>query len=184
MRRLDLEALLAELGTAQQQRTMQGGRNTMLQEGEEAPDFELPMENEETFKLSELRGKPVVVYFYPKDDTTGCTAEAKDFSRLAGDFKELGVAVIGISPDSPESHRTFAKKYDIKVRLAADADKAVAMAYAVWVERSMYGRRFMGVERSTFLVDAQGKIAKIWRKVKVSGHADEVLATAKALCKL
>jgi peroxiredoxin Q/BCP len=156
----------------------------MIQEGDKAPDFELPMESGETLKLAKLlkiKGKPVVVYFYPKDDTTGCTAEAKDFTRLAPDFKRLGIEVIGISPDSPESHQRFVKKYDLQVRLAADADKAVAMAYGVWVEKSMYGRKYMGVDRSTFLIDPQGKVAKAWRKVKVSGHADEVLAAAKAL---
>jgi peroxiredoxin Q/BCP len=153
----------------------------MVQEGDKAPDFELPTDSGETIKLSKLKGKPVVVYFYPKDDTTGCTAEAKDFTSLAPDFKRLGVEVIGISPDSPASHAKFARKYDLKVRLAADADKAVAMAYGVWVEKSMYGRKYMGVDRSTFLIDAHGKVAKAWRKVKVSGHADEVLAAAKAL---
>ena len=155
-----------------------------LQEGDRAPDFELPTENGEKLKLSKLikaGGKPVVVYFYPKDDTSGCTAEAKDFTRLAADFKKAGVEVIGISPDSAESHQKFAKKHDLKVRLAADADKAVASAYGVWVEKSMYGRRYMGVERSTFLIDAKGKIARSWRKVKVTGHADAVLAAAKAL---
>jgi peroxiredoxin Q/BCP len=126
-------------------------------------------------------GKPVVVYFYPKDDTTGCTAEAKDFTRLASDFKKLDIEVVGISPDSAESHQRFAKKYDLKVRLATDADKAVAMAYGVWVEKSMYGRKYMGVDRSTFLVDAHGKVARAWRKVKVSGHAEEVLEAAKGL---
>jgi peroxiredoxin Q/BCP len=153
----------------------------MVQEGDKAPDFELPAGSGETIRLSKLKGKPVVVYFYPKDDTTGCTAEAKDFTSLAPAFKSLGVEVIGISPDSPESHAKFARKYDLKVRLAADADKAVAMAYGVWVEKSMYGRKYMGVDRSTFLVDAHGKVAKAWRKVKVSGHADEVLAAAKGL---
>ena len=123
----------------------------------------------------------MVVYFYPKDDTSGCTAESKDFTRLAADFERAGVEVIGISPDSPESHRKFARKYDLKVRLAADADKAVANAYGVWVEKSMYGRRYMGVERSTFLIDKAGRVARSWRKVKVTGHADEVLAAAKAL---
>jgi peroxiredoxin Q/BCP len=153
----------------------------MVQEGDEAPDFALPTEGGETLKLSKLKGRPVVVYFYPKDDTTGCTAEAKDFTRLAPDFKKAGVDVIGISPDSPESHAKFAKKYDLKVRLAADTDKAVAMAYGVWVEKSMYGRKYMGVDRSTFLIGPDGKVAKAWRKVKVSGHADEVLAAAKGL---
>jgi peroxiredoxin Q/BCP len=155
-----------------------------VQEGDKAPDFELPMENGETLKLSKLikaGSRPVVLYFYPKDDTSGCTAEAKDFTRLAADFKKAGVEVIGISPDSPESHQRFARKHDLKVRLAADADRAVANAYGVWVEKSMYGRRYMGVERSTFLIDAKGKVARSWRKVKVPGHAEEVLAAAKAL---
>jgi thioredoxin-dependent peroxiredoxin len=155
-----------------------------VQDGDKAPDFELPTETGETLKLSKLikaGGKPVVVYFYPKDDTSGCTAEAKDFTRLAADFKKAGVEVIGVSPDSAESHQKFAKKYDLKVRLAADADKTAANAYGVWVEKSMYGRKYMGVERSTFLIDAKGNIARSWRKVKVTGHADEVLAAAKAM---
>jgi thioredoxin-dependent peroxiredoxin len=153
----------------------------MIQDGDKAPDFELPTESGEAIKLSRLKGRPVVVYFYPKDDTSGCTAEAKDFTRLAPDFKKAGVEVIGISPDSPESHQKFAKKYELKVRLAADADKAVANAYGVWAEKSMYGRKYMGVERSTFLIDKSGRIAKAWRKVKVPGHAEEVLAAATAL---
>jgi len=124
-----------------------------------------------------------VLYFYPKDDTSGCTAEAKDFSCLAPEFRKAGVEVIGVSPDSLVSHQKFHKKYDLAVRLAADADKAVANAYGVWVEKSMYGRKYMGVERSTFLIDKKGRIAKSWRKVKVPGHAEEVLAAAKALGK-
>jgi peroxiredoxin Q/BCP len=152
-----------------------------VQDGDAAPDFELPTESGENVRLSKLRAKTVVVYFYPKDDTSGCTAEAKDFTRLAADFKQAGVEVVGISPDSAESHQKFARKYDLKVRLAADADKAVAMAYGAWVEKSMYGRKYMGVERSTFLIDKSGRIAKSWRKVKVPGHAEEVLAAAKAL---
>src|SRR5262245_61667328 len=155
-----------------------------VQDGDKAPDFELPTESGEVLKLSKLiktGGKPVVIYFYPKDDTSGCTAEAKDFTRLAPDFKKAGVAVIGVSPDSAESHQKFAKKYDLKVRLAADADKAVANAYGVWVGKSMYGRKYVGVDRCTFLIATKGKIAKSWRKVKVTGHADEVLAAAKAL---
>jgi thioredoxin-dependent peroxiredoxin len=153
----------------------------MVQEGDKAPDFALPTETGETLRLSNLKGRPVVVYFYPKDDTTGCTAEAKDFTRLAGEFKKIGVEVIGVSPDSTESHQKFAKKYDLKVRLAADTDKAVAMAYGVWVEKSMYGRKYMGVDRSTFLINTKGNVARSWHKVKVSGHADEVLEAAKEL---
>ena len=153
----------------------------MPQDGDKAPDFALATDSGGSLALSRLKGKPVVLYFYPKDDTSGCTAEAKDFTRLAPDFKKAGVEVIGISPDSPESHQKFAKKYELKVRLAADADKAVANAYGVWAEKSMYGRKYMGVERSTFLIDKSGRIAKAWRKVKVPGHAEEVLAAATAL---
>jgi len=155
----------------------------MAEEGDKAPDFDLPTENGETLALSSLKGKAVVLYFYPKDDTSGCTAEAKDFSRLAPDFRKAGVEVIGVSPDSVASHQKFAKKYDLTIRLAADADKSVATAYGVWVEKSMYGRKYMGVERSTFLIDKKGRIARSWRKVKVPGHAEEVLAAAKALGK-
>jgi len=153
----------------------------MLQDGDKAPNFELPMETGGRLKLSELQGKAVVLYFYPKDDTSGCTAEAKDFSRLAGDFRDAGVEVIGVSPDSAESHQKFRKKHDLKVRLAVDTDKVVATAYGVWVEKSMYGRKYMGVERSTFLIDKKGRIARSWRKVKVPGHAAEVLAAAREL---
>jgi peroxiredoxin Q/BCP len=155
----------------------------MIADGDKAPDFELPTDGGETLELSRLKGKPVVLYFYPKDDTSGCTAEAKDFTRLAPDFRKAGVEVIGVSPDSVESHAKFRKKYDLAVRLAADGDKAVATAYGVWVEKSMYGRKYMGVERSTFLIDGKGRIARSWRKVKVPGHAEEVLAAAKALVK-
>ena len=155
----------------------------MMQDGDKAPDFALPTDSVETLALSKLQGKPVVLYFYPKDDTSGCTAEAKDFSRLAPDFRKAGVEVIGVSPDSVDSHAKFRRKYDLAIKLAADADKAVATAYGVWVEKSMYGRKYMGVERSTFLIDKAGRIAKSWRKVKVPGHAEEVLAAARALGK-
>jgi peroxiredoxin Q/BCP len=155
----------------------------MLEDGDKAPDFALPADGGETLKLSGLKGKPVVLYFYPKDDTSGCTAEAKDFTRLAPEFRKAGVEVIGVSPDSAESHARFREKHGLKVRLAADADKSVAAAYGVWVEKSMYGRKYMGVERSTFLIDGKGRIARSWRKVKVPGHAEEVLAAARALGK-
>ena len=153
----------------------------MVQDGDPAPDFELPTENGEKLKFAKLKGKPVVVYFYPKDDTSGCTLEAKDFSAMAAQFQKAGVAVIGVSPDSVESHRKFQKKYDLKVQLAADEDKAVATAFGVWVEKSMYGRKYMGVERSTFLIDKKGRIARSWRKVRVPGHAAEVLEAAKEI---
>ena len=153
----------------------------MVQDGDPAPDFELPTESGEKLKLAKLKGKPVVVYFYPKDDTSGCTLEAKDFSAMAAQFQKAGVAVIGVSPDSVESHRKFQKKYDLKVQLAADEDKAVATAFGVWVEKSIYGRKYMGVERSTFLIDKKGRIARSWRKVRVPGHAAEVLEAAKEI---
>lgn len=153
----------------------------MVDDGKSAPDFNLPSDSGNNIKLSKLKGRTVVVYFYPKDDTTGCTKEAKDFSCLADEFAKAGVEVIGISPDSAASHAKFRKKYELSVQLAADEEKAAATAYGVWVEKSMYGRKYMGIERSTFLIDAKGKVAKSWRKVKVPGHADEVLAAAKAL---
>jgi peroxiredoxin Q/BCP len=146
-----------------------------------APDFELPTDGGRTLKLSHLKGKPVVLYFYPKDDTSGCTAEAKDFSRLAADFRTAGAQVIGVSPDGIDSHQKFRRKYDLTIDLAADADTNVAQAWGVWVEKSMYGRKYMGVERSTFLIDAEGRIARSWRQVKVPGHAEEVLAATRAL---
>ncbi len=155
----------------------------MLQDGDKAPEIELPLDGGETLKLSRLKGKPVVVYFYPKDDTSGCTTEAKDFTRLAPEFRKAGVEVIGISPDGVEAHAKFRKKHGLAVKLAADTDKAAATAYGVWVEKSMYGRKYMGVERSTFLIYGKGRIAKSWRKVKVPGHAAEVLAAARALVK-
>jgi len=155
----------------------------MLQDGDKAPDLALPTDGGGNVRLSALKGKPVVLYFYPKDDTSGCTLEAKDFTRLAPDFRKAGVEVIGVSPDSVESHAKFRKKYDLAVRLASDPDKAAANGYGVWVEKSMYGRKYMGVERSTFLIDKAGCIARSWRKVKVPGHAEEVLAAAKALGK-
>jgi peroxiredoxin Q/BCP len=155
----------------------------MVNDGDKAPAFKLPTDGGETVDLTSFKGKAAVLYFYPKDDTSGCTAEAKDFTRLVPDFRKAGVEVIGISPDSVASHGKFRKKYDLSIKLAADTDKAVAEAYGVWVEKSMYGRKYMGVERSTFLIDGKGRIAKSWRKVKVPGHAEEVLAAAKALGK-
>jgi peroxiredoxin Q/BCP len=158
-----------------------GKGRAMVEDGDKAPDFELPLDDGTSLKLSRLRGKPVVVYFYPKDDTSGCTAEAKDFSRLAADFDATGAEVIGVSPDGAESHQKFRRKYELAIKLAADIETAVARAYGVWVEKSMYGRSYMGVERSTFLIDGTGRIARSWRKVKVPGHAEEVLAATKAL---
>ena len=150
-------------------------------EGTKAPDFTLPTDGGGSVTLSALSGKPVVVYFYPKDDTSGCTKEAVGFSEVKDQFDALGVTIIGISPDSAAKHDKFIAKYDLTITLAADEEKTVAEAYGVWVEKSMYGKKYMGVERSTFLVAGDGTIAKAWRKVKVPGHVDEVLDAAKAL---
>jgi peroxiredoxin Q/BCP len=152
-----------------------------LNPGDVAPDFELPGNGGQTIRLSSLAGKPVVVYFYPKDDTPGCTKEAIGFSCLAADFEAAGVTVIGISTDSVKSHDKFVAKHDLKIALGSDADHAVMEAFGVWVEKSMYGKSYMGVERSTFLIGRDGKVAAAWPKVKVEGHAEAVLAAAKAL---
>ncbi len=153
----------------------------MLEEGQKAPALKLPTEAGTDIDLASLKGHPVVVYFHPKDDTSGCTTEAKAFTEKEKDFKALKATIIGISPDSVASHKKFKAKYDLRVTLGADEDKAVANAWGVWVEKLMYGRKYMGVERATFLIGKDGKIARIWRKVKVPGHADEVLTAAKAL---
>ncbi|WP_380781487.1 peroxiredoxin [Sphingomonas sp. R86520] len=126
-------------------------------------------------------GVPLVVYFYPKDDTAGCTTEAKDFTALAADFARLGVAVVGVSRDTPAAHAKFAAKHALTVRLASDVDGTVCEAFGVWVEKAMYGRKYMGIERATFLFGADGRLAKVWRKVRVSGHAEAVLAAATLL---
>lgn len=152
-----------------------------IADGMTAPDFELPDGDGKAVKLSALRGRPVVVYFYPKDDTSGCTAEAKDFTCLAHDFRDAGAELLGISPDSPASHRKFKDKYDLDVRLLSDEARSTAEAYGVWVEKQMYGRKYMGVERATFLIDTAGKVARVWRNVRVPGHADEVLAALRAM---
>lgn len=149
--------------------------------GDAAPDFDLPADGKEPLWLSALRGKPVVIYFYPSDGSETCTAQAIEFSRLMPDFRKAGVAVIGISPDSAASHGRFKRKHALKVGLAADEDRATIEAYGVWTEKVLFGRHYMGVERTTFLIDAAGTIAKIWRKVRIKGHAEAVLAAAKAL---
>jgi len=153
----------------------------MVEDGKKAPDFTLPDADGASVRLSSLKGHPVVVYFYPKDDTSGCTAEAKGFTCLIDDFKRAGAHVLGISPDGPESHRKFQDKYGLGVRLLADESRKAAEAYGVWVEKSMYGRKYMGIERSTFLVNSAGRVARSWRKVKVPGHAEEVLEAVRAL---
>ncbi len=151
-----------------------------LGEGASAPDFELQGASG-AVKLADFAGKPLVVYFYPKDDTSGCTKEAQEFSALAADFAKAGVALLGVSKDSVASHAKFTAKYDLTVPLASDPEGAMIEAYGSWVEKNMYGRKYMGIERSTFLIDRAGKLARIWRKVKVPGHAAEVLKAAQAL---
>jgi len=154
---------------------------TELTAGDLAPEFDLDGDGGDRISLTGLKGKPVVVYFYPKDNTPGCTKEAIAFSELMDEFKKLGVTIVGLSPDSAKKHDNFIAKHNLAVRLGADIETKTAEAYGVWVEKSMYGKKYMGVERSTFLVDADGKIAQVWRKVKVPGHAEAVLEAAKAL---
>ncbi len=150
-------------------------------EGDPAPDFKLPTDGGGGASLRDLRGKPVVLYFYPKDDTSGCTAEAIAFSGLKKEFDAAGAVVIGVSPDSAASHDRFKAKHKLAVSLAADPERTAIEAFGVWKQKSMYGRTYFGVERSTFLIGRDGRIAKAWRKVKVPKHAEEVLAAVKAL---
>ena len=151
-----------------------------LDAGAKAPDFEMAGA-EGPVRLADFAGKALVLYFYPKDDTSGCTKEARDFSALSADFAAAGASVLGVSKDSVASHGKFTAKYGLSVPLASDPEGAALEAYGAWVEKSMYGRKYMGIERSTFLVDGGGVIRRIWRKVKVPGHAAEVLAAVKAL---
>lgn len=148
-------------------------------EGARAPEFELETP-EGPVRLGDFAGKTLVLYFYPKDDTTGCTNEAKAFTELAPEFAKLGATVLGVSKDSAASHRKFADKYGLKVKLGSDPTGAVVERYGSWVEKSLYGRKYMGIDRSTFLI-SDGMVRKLWRKVKVPGHAEAVLAAARAL---
>ncbi|MGD1038201.1 MAG: peroxiredoxin [Roseiarcus sp.] len=149
--------------------------------GDAAPDFELPADDGQNVSSSRFRGKMIVLYFYPKDDTSGCTAEAIAFNALRDKFGAAGAVVLGVSPDSATRHAKFKRKHDLSLTLAADESKATLEAYDVWREKSMYGRKYMGVERTTFLIDDDGRVARIWRKVKVPGHAEDVLAAVEAL---
>ncbi len=152
----------------------------MTDVGSMAPDAEFELADGTRSGIAAYRGKPLVVYFYPKDDTPGCTNEAKAFSELLPDFERAGVALLGVSKDSVKSHAKFIAKYDLKVALAADTDGSVCEAFGVWVEKSMYGRSYMGIERATFLIAADGRITQVWRKVKVPGHAESVFAATRA----
>jgi peroxiredoxin Q/BCP len=153
----------------------------VLQAGDPAPDFTLPRDGKGEISFGAFKGKTLVLYFYPKDDTSGCTAEAIAFNGLAKEFAAAGAAVVGASPDPVKAHDKFRDKYELGFPLVSDESKQLLEAYGVWVEKSMYGRKYMGVERATFLIGPDGRIARIWRKVKVPGHAEEVLAAAKAL---
>ncbi|NIX77396.1 thioredoxin-dependent thiol peroxidase [Microvirga terricola] len=149
--------------------------------GTKAPQFSLPGTDGRNITLDNFKGRKVVLYFYPKDDTTGCTKEAQDFQALRKNFASAGTEIIGVSPDGLKSHDKFRTKYGLEFDLASDEEKTMLQAYGVWVEKSMYGRKYMGVERTTVLIDHEGKIVRVWNKVKVPGHAEEVLAAAKAL---
>jgi peroxiredoxin Q/BCP len=152
-----------------------------LEIGDKAPSFTLPTDGGGKISLNNFKGKPVVLYFYPKDDTSGCTTEACAFRDQLPDFSKLKATVIGVSRDSTASHDKFKTKYKLPFPLAADEDGKVCEAYGVWVEKSMYGRNYMGIERSSFLIDGKGTLRGVWRKVKVPGHVEEVLEAAKAL---
>lgn len=153
----------------------------MLSEGDRVPDVKLVGMDGQAMSPADFRGQKLVLYFYPKDDTTGCTREAQDFSALAGEFEKAGAWILGVSKDSPAKHAKFTDKYDLKVRLATDDDGSVCDAFGTWIEKSMYGRKYMGIDRATFLIDRDGTIFRIWRKVKVPGHAEEVLKAAQEL---
>lgn len=146
-----------------------------IREGRQAPNFKLPLGRGKSLSLKELRGRQVVLYFYPKDFTEGCTVEACEFAKADEDFKKAKAVVLGISPDPPERHAKFAEKYGLPFKLLSDEKHAVAVKYGVWGEKKLYGRVFEGVHRSTFLIDEEGRVAKVWPKAKAAGHAQEVL---------
>ena len=152
-----------------------------LEQGDKAPDFTLPGDGGTDIKLSDYAGSNVVLYFYPKDSTPGCTTEGKDFSALKGAFEAANCTIIGMSKDSVKRHDNFIAKQELKVRLASDEEGAVIEKYGVWILKKLYGREYMGIERATFLIDASGTIQQIWHKVKVKGHADAVLEAAKSI---
>jgi peroxiredoxin Q/BCP len=151
----------------------------MIDEGDKAPAMTVKASDGTSINLASP-GQPLVLYFYPKDDTSGCTREAQDFTALAGDFKKAGVKVIGVSRDPMKSHEKFIGKYDLAVPLVSDEDGRISDAFGTWVEKSMYGRKYMGMERATYLIGPDGRVLKVWRKVKVPKHAEEVLKAARA----
>jgi len=149
--------------------------------GDKAPDFSMPADGDRTLSLKDFKGKNIVLYFYPKDDTPGCTVEAKDFSAMLSDFKAANTVVIGASKDTVAKHDKFIGKHELSIPLLSDTDGELVEAYGVWVLKKLYGREYMGIERATYLIDTQGIIQHIWRKVRVKGHAETVLSAAKAL---
>ena len=151
-----------------------------LNAGEKAPDFRLPSTTGSYVSLKMYRGKSVVLYFYPKDDTTGCTKEAIAFTQLTKQFQKHNAIILGVSKDDIKSHDKFIAKHALKIDLLSDIDGSLCKAYGVWVEKNMYGRKYMGIERSTFLIDPKGRVKEVWRKVKVGAHADQVLSSLKA----
>ena len=154
-----------------------------IEVGDKAPDFALPTDGGEKLTLKKLKGQPVVVYFYPKDDTPGCTMEAQAFAAAHKKFEKAGAVIVGISKDSVKRHDNFKKKYELPFTLVSDEEGNACEAFGVWVQKKLYGREYMGIERATFLIDAEGKIARVWHKVKVKGHADEVLSAVKEISK-
>ncbi len=156
------------------------GKN-MTKEGLKAPDFKLPTSNGQTISLNDLKGKNIVIYFYPKDDTPGCTVEACGFRDSFKEIEKLDTVILGVSPDNTSSHEKFIKKFNLPFILLADTDKKMCQEYGVWVEKSMYGKKYMGVARSTFIINKKGNIAKIFEKVKPEGHNKEVIETIKKL---
>jgi thioredoxin-dependent peroxiredoxin len=153
----------------------------MVAVGDKAPNVAFDLSSGKRASAADWSGQKLVIYFYPKDDTSGCTREAQDFTALMPEFAKAGTAIVGISKDSVKSHEKFTGKYDLTVTLGADSNGSVCEAFGVWVEKSMYGRKYMGIERATFLIASDGRIAQIWPKVKVPGHAESVLAAARAL---
>jgi len=154
-----------------------------LNPGDMAPEVTLTTPDGGTLTLSQLRGRPLVFYFYPKDDTTGCTREALDFSHLKAAFDSVGVGILGVSKDPPARHAKFATKHGLTISLASDEDGSACEAFGTWIEKSLYGRKYMGIDRATFLIDKDGRVARVWRKVRVPGHAEAVLAAAEELAR-
>jgi peroxiredoxin Q/BCP len=152
----------------------------MIEEGDQVPALMAGLSDGRSVNLA-APGSPLVLYFYPKDDTSGCTRQAQDFTALADDFAAAGVRIVGVSRDEMKKHDKFIAKYDLKIPLASDADGAISEAFGTWVQKSMYGRKYMGMERSTFLIDAAGRVVKAWRKVKVPAHAEAVLEAARKI---